>query len=747
MAYRNIQFVSIQFVGAVLIVSALASQGRADSPVLLAIEPPCGQAGTRQEVVLRGFRLVDAEEIFCHEPGVKVEILGPAETWKPGGEGARRREVMRAAIEIPANIDPGNVYLRVRTRTGLSNPRSFHVNRLPIVARKEGNIDRDHPQPLPLEHTLWGNLPKNETHWYGMDLVAGQRVSLELLGLRISPTYIDARIRIFEPTGSLLLEADTSPAYYHDPACAFRADKAGEYLVSIDETRNGIDQDDTRYGFGSDCFYVLHAGDFPQPRSLFPLGGRCGTDVSFTFSGDLDGPWSQGSRLPNRATFQKGPVGSLHNAWPFRAPEAIYPVRRDATGKEVRGTGPLFFMASDHTCIPEQANHADAEHAQALPVGSIAVDGIIATTGEVDWYRIQGSPGKDYTVEVFARRLRSPLDSLIRAYPAGLDGIAVENDDIQGYNIDSAIQVKMKPEGCLIAVTDSREQGGADYGYRLVVEETRPHAVLTTLPLEPLTHLPLFKTGQQVAVPRGGRMLVLLKVLEEHGSMPVLDVVGSALPPGVVAEAGTMPARSDRLPIVLSAKPDAVRSLRLVKPIAKARTADGGGGGGGGSSVPPIEFQQEIGMIYGHPAQTAWHLAMFDSLAVAVIDPLPFAVSLACESPRVVAGAKATLVVSIARDASWQRPVTVMFPCLPPGATVGMVHADPTQSQLSAVLEVPANCPPGRWPIVAVATDSDLAHLRNHGWPYYSDSNAAKDTHGLNWVSSGIAYLEVEKKP
>ena len=730
----------IHLVVAAIAACTMAARSRADAPILLAIEPPCGQAGTRQEVVLRGFRLNDAEEIFCHEPGVKAEILGPAEAWKPEGDGRRRLEMMRAAIEIPADAPPGNVHLRVRTRTGVSNPRSVHVNRLPVVARQEGNVDRDHPQLLSLEHTLWGNLRRNETHWYALELSAGQRVSLELLGLRISPTCIDARIRVFKPDGGLLVEADTSPSYYHDPICSFRAQVAGKYLVSIDDPRNGVEHDDSRYGFGRDCIYVLHVGDFPQPRSLFPLGGRCGTDVSFTLSGDLDGPWAQAARLPSQPTFRKGPAGALHGAWLFRAPEPLYPVRRDAAGNDVRGTGPLFFMASEHVCVQEQADHADASHAQPLPAGRVAVDGTIAAVGEVDWYRIEGSPDKQYTVEVFARRLRSPLDPLLKAYPAGLEGIPVENDDIQGYNVDSAVQVKMKPEGCLVAVTDSREQGAADYAYRLTVDETQPRAVLTTLPVETLTHLPLFKTGQQVAVPRGGRMLLLLKVLEEGGSLPPLDPSITGLPPGVVAEAGSVPARSDRLPIVLAANEDAIRSVRFVKPIAEVR-ADAG------KRFPPIEFHQEIGMIYGHPAQTAWHLAMFDRLAVAVVDPLPFAIDLACESPRTVAGQKAQLLVTIKRDPSWERPVTVMFPCLPPGATLAMVHAEPTQSQVTATLELPAGCPPGRWPIVAIATDSDLPHLRNHHWPYYSDNNVARETHGLNWVSSGIAYLDVEKKP
>lgn len=740
MMFSDISCSNVFRLGVVLLLSGSGRAGLADSPILLAIEPPCGQAGTRQEVGLRGYRLADAEEILCHEPGVKVEILGPAETWKPGGEGPNQREVVRAAIEIPAGMPPGNVHLRVRTRTGISNPRSFHINRLPVVARQEGNIDRDHPQALPLERTLWGNLRRNETHWYVLDLAAGQRVNLELVGLRISPTYIDARIRVFSPDGGLLVEADTSSLYYHDPVCAFRAEASGRHLVSIEETRNGVELDDARYGFGRDCVYVLHVGDFPQPRSLFPLGGRCATDVSFTLSGDLDGPWPQVVRLPSQPTFRRGPVAALHNAWPFRAPEIIYPRRYDAAGKDTTGVGPLFFMASEHVCVQEQADHADAAHAQPLPAGPVAVDGTIAAAGEVDWYRIQGSPDKQYTVEVFARRLRSPLDSLLKAYPDGLGGIPVENDDIQGSIIDSAVQVKVKSDGCLIAVTDSREQGAADYAYRLTVDETQPRAVLTTLPVETLTLLPLFKTGQQVAVPRGGRMLLLLKVHEEGGSLPPLDPGVTGLPPGVVAEAGSVPARSDRLPIVLSAPDDAARSARLVKPVATVRDDSS-------SAFPPIEFHQEIGLIYGHPGQTAWHLAMFDSLAVAVVDPLPFAIDLACESPRAVAGQKAQLLVTIRRDAAWERPITVMFPCLPPGATLGMVHAEPTQSQATATLELPAGCPPGRWPIVAVATDSDLPHLRTHSWPYYSHNNAAGETHGLCWVSSGIAYLDVEKKP
>ena len=37
----------------------LAANARADTPILLAVEPPCAQLGTTQQITLRGFRRGD----------------------------------------------------------------------------------------------------------------------------------------------------------------------------------------------------------------------------------------------------------------------------------------------------------------------------------------------------------------------------------------------------------------------------------------------------------------------------------------------------------------------------------------------------------------------------------------------------------------------------------------------------------------------------------------------------------------
>jgi len=720
-------------ISVVAICLLVAANARADTPILLAVEPPCAQLGTTQQITLRGFRLDDAAEVICHEPGVRITLSGTAEPWPQD----KTKWQIGATLEVPATMPPGNIHLRVRTRSGISNPRSLHLNRLPILAEAEKPRDRSHPQPIPLETTLWAHLPKYETDWYSLTLVKGQRVSLELLGLRISPTYIDATLRIYSPDGNLLREADTSPLAYHDPATSFVAAQDGQYLLSIHDSRNGIDQNDSRYGMGNDCLYVLHVGDFPQPTTLFPLGGRCGTTVEGTLSGDPLGPFTQSFDVPAKPTFRTGPLGALHGAWPFRAAEPLYPIREGSDGKPVQGMAPLFFMASQHQSVTEAAEHATPETAQRLTASPCAVEARIAKEGEVDWYRIEGKPDREYILEVYARRLRSPLDPKIKAFPNGLEALAIENDDT-GYAVDSTIKVRIKSEGCLVSVTDSREYGDDSFGYRLTVQETTPHAVLTTAPIEVQTLLPIFKTGQQVAVPRGNRMVVLLRTLTENGFNTPLKIgsrQGSRrLSKGVKAEVPQIALPATLYPVVLTAAPDAPLAASFIEPIGT--TPD----------EQTIEFHQEIGMVHGHPAQTAWHLKIFRELAVATVEPLPFAVDMACESARAVAGTKTTLLLKIRRDAGWTKPVTVMFPCLPPHCLLPMIEIPPEKAEVTATLELDAKCPPGRWPIVAVATDSDISHLRNHHWPYYSNNNAAKETHGLNWVSSGIVSLDVEAK-
>jgi hypothetical protein len=179
---------------------------------LLGIEPPCAQAGTRQKVVLRGVRFSDIEEVMCRDAGVRVQRIGERKIIAASDKTPEKDEVS-VELEFAPDLRAGNVALHVRTRTGVSNPRTLHVNRLPIIAETSATAKRETAQLIPMERTVWGHIIGAETDWYSVDLTQGHRCSLEVLAYRISPTDLDAVLQVWAPDGSLLHEKDTSQLY------------------------------------------------------------------------------------------------------------------------------------------------------------------------------------------------------------------------------------------------------------------------------------------------------------------------------------------------------------------------------------------------------------------------------------------------------------------------------------------------------------------------------------------------------
>ncbi len=701
------------------------------SPILLGIEPPCAQAGTRQEVVLRGVRLSDIEEVMCREAGVRVHRIGEKKILSGSGNVPEKDEV-RVELEFASDLPVGNVALHVRTRSGISNPRTLHVNCLPIVAETAVASKRETAQLIPLDRTVWGHIIGSETDWYAVDLAKGQRCSLEVLAYRISPTDLDAMLQVFGPDGKLLQEKDTSQLYYHDPVCSFIAPQAGRYTIALRDTLNGSHQNDARYGMSSECLYVMHVGDYPQATSLFPLGGTTGKPIDVEMHGDGRGVIRQTVKLPARPTFNFAPMGRHNNVWVFDKPDTVLP-----NDGHSLGTGPLFIMASPQPSLREVAEHHTRDTAQVLPQLPFAVEGRIEKADVDDWYRFLLPKDKSWRVDVFARRLRSPMDPKLALYPTDKKAAPQENDDRSRYDMDSTLIIKGTGEEVSVRVADTRGEGGSNFSYRLVVDEAVPEVNLTTASVEVMTLLPLFKTGHSISVPRGGRGLLLLD-MQSDGTSRVgpLNIVVTGLPSGVKADVSKLPVASGYYPVVLSAEADAPLAGSFAKP--SGRTI--------GSSSIEVPFEQRLGLVYSHPAQTAWHTERFPSVPVAVVEVLPYAISLAPISEGVQAGKKVSLKLTVTRTpGAAPQPLTVMFSALPPGVVHGTLEIPSDATEATIDLEIPAACPPGEWPLAIVVCDSDAAHLRNHNWPYYhnNNQNQAISVQGHHWTCAPLTYLRV----
>ncbi|HXU79260.1 MAG TPA: PPC domain-containing protein, partial [Methylomirabilota bacterium] len=109
--------------------------------------------------------------------------------------------------------------------------------------------------------------------------------------------------------------------------------------------------------------------------------------------------------------------------------------------------------------------------------------------GDQDFFRIEGRAGEDVVAEVYARRLDSPLDSVLRLTDAAGKELAVNDDwEDKGYGLgthhaDSYLRATLPADGVYyFRLSDTQNKGGADYGYRLRISAPRPDFELRVTP-------------------------------------------------------------------------------------------------------------------------------------------------------------------------------------------------------------------------------------------------------------------------
>jgi hypothetical protein len=218
------------------------------------------------------------------------------------------------------------------------------------------------------------------------------------------------------------------------------------------------------------CALSLHAAP-PQLTQTLPLAVAPGKTVDLALSGqhllEMRGLWTSfaarcefvaaedevektGAKLRCRLTVPRDEQVGIS-------------VMRAVSAEGV--SNPILLMIDDLRSVPGAAENFSAENAQQLDL-PIAVDGQCDAVQE-DMYRFYAAAGQRLSFEVVSQRLGSKLDSVMRLMTA--DGQEIGRvDDTPGVGGDSRLSHTFEANGdYLLAISDVRHQGGADYRYRL----------------------------------------------------------------------------------------------------------------------------------------------------------------------------------------------------------------------------------------------------------------------------------------
>lgn len=239
-----------------------AATCQAASPTLRRITPAGVQRGTETELILSGTFLDDAIGLIFYQPG--VELL----EFSPGKNPAPTR--MQAKVRVAADCPLGEHQVRVRTKSGISEISTFFVGALPQVREKEPNNDFAEPQSVALNTTVEGVANTEDDDYYVVEAKKGQRISVEVEGMRLGNTMFDPYIAILNSKRFEMARSDDTALLKQDGCLSVVAPEDGKYIVQVRETS---------YAGNGACTYRLHIGTFPRPIAVYPAGGKLGEEI------------------------------------------------------------------------------------------------------------------------------------------------------------------------------------------------------------------------------------------------------------------------------------------------------------------------------------------------------------------------------------------------------------------------------------------------------------------------------------
>lgn len=658
---------------------------RAASPTVGGITPRGAQRGTEAELVFSGDRLSDAQEVLLYAPGVSVTKLEVV-----------NNNTVKAKVTIAPDCRLGEHHARVRTLTGISELRTFYVGALPAVAEAEPNSDFEKPQKVPLNATVTGVVENEDVDYFLVEAKKGQRITAEVEGMRLGVTLFDPYVSIMDRKRFDLSTSDDSALLLQDSVASVVAPEDGEYVIQLRETS---------YGGSGACTYRLHVGTFPRPRVAFPSGGKAGEEVNVTYAGDVAGPIAQSVKVPADATS---------------------PLDLFAEQNGQIAPSPVHFRVSPFANVMEvEPNNEPSKATKATGDLPLAFNGVIDKDKDADFFRFAAKKGQVFDVNVYARRLRSPLDSVLVIHKGDGAGLA-SNDDSGGP--DSYLRFTVPEDGeYVFQVYDHLLRGSPESVYRVEVTPVQPALALS---LPNIGSIPT-QDRQTVVVPRGNRYATLVRATRaDFGGEVVIEAPD--LPKGVTTQAEPVQANLDVVPVVFEAAADAPVGGKLVALTGKPADE---------KIKPRTKFQQDVELVLGNN-NVRMYATTVDKVAVAVAEEVPFKLSIVQPKVPLVQLGQMQLKVVVERKPGFTGGIHVQMLFDPPGVGSGQADIPGDKNEALIPLNASGGAQVRKWKIAVIGSaDRGAPPAPAQGQP--TPAPGSVPAAGPVWVSSQLAELEV----
>ncbi len=644
-----------RFLLALLVIGSAAVQ--ASDPTISVITPRGVQRGAEHVLTFSGARLQDAEEVLFFEPGIEVLKIEPDE---------KNANIVRVTVKVSPECELGEKTVHVRTKTGVSDYRTFFVGALPAVDEKEPNTDFLNPQAIEQNVTVNGVVQSEDVDYFVVEAKKGQRLSVEVEGMRFGQTLFDPYIAILDEKRFELSAVDDSPLVRQDAVTSIIVPEDGKYIIEMRESG---------YGGNGNCRYSLHVGQFPRPTAVYPAGGKAGEEVEFTFIGDAEGPIKQKISLPTSGQ------------------EEVQVFAQDDRG--ISPSGHTVRVSPDPNTFEAEPNNTLAE-ATSVAFPS-AFNGVLETVGDHDYFKFTATKGQTYEVECYGRRIRTGIDPVMHIFSVKDGKVLGGNDDSRGP--DSYIRFAVPEDGeYAVRIMDHLGRGANDFVYRIEFQPVVPKLTLG------IPRVARYSQNQQrIYVARGNRFGSIISASRTNfgGDLVLEDM---QLPAGVSIVASPMPANLNTMPVVFEVTADAPLGGALID--FRARLNEEGKNISGG-------FENRADFVIAGPGQSLYSWKDVNRLAVVVVEELPFSIEIVQPNVPIVKDGSMQLKVVAKKKEGWDEEITVQVPFRTPGiGATSSVKIAKGQTEVLYPISANGNAAVGKWPVYAIGS----ANVNGTAW-------------------------------
>lgn len=333
-------------------------------PAIGKLSPNFGGRFSTFQITLEGQDLGDDLTVSPNRPGVTVTV--------GKGTGTKRR----AEISIAADMSAGPVLLTPKTAAGAGRPVIFHIDRYPLVGDAAAIDSATNGRPVTLPATIAGTLDRaGQADYFRFTAKAGQQVGVQVFATEIG-SKLDPVLVLTGADGRVLADGANG-------LLAFTCPAEGTFALGIR---------DREYRGGADMTYRISAGDVPIVTGVMPMGVERGKQATVTLVG---------VNLPAKTALLKVPADAAVGS---RVPVPL--------------TGGLEKPLGEASVVVGEFPEVTIENGQATVATPGTANGVLAKPGETHAIRFTARKGEQLIIETNARRVGSPLDSVIEVLDA-----------------------------------------------------------------------------------------------------------------------------------------------------------------------------------------------------------------------------------------------------------------------------------------------------------------------------------------